>query len=483
MSSVDERPVYPEEPACPNMDAPDGPTCVDDGDDDVRGPEPAHEASCGVNEDDDDLTQQLQPMGNTANLFLAADETAVIGHGDVAELPFATGKHSIIRESDYLDSSAFEPKTPVAPSASPDEGQTRPSRGRRALAWICAIVLVAALAGLGAYFAYRHQVHERQLAPQPIGVSISAPGYDLIDSPIPFHVEGTDVDGNAVDKVCFVGPDGWGIEAPRGQYVITVAASPLLDDAQYYVVPDTRLEVTVPDDASEDAPLYFDVPRFEFLFANPADITDEQIDASYAYAIDSGFDANRADEYRAALVAKRDEAFAREQATAEKLERVDAATSALEAAAGERGLSGVSSQLVALDGDDLPELLLAANAASAYGAMCFVYAYDDFSHQVVELCSAAGGADHAPGIWYSTSSHEVCFRTVGTSSETYTFYSITSNAAIFEYAYSHSSVPNPDNPDARIESYALGDTAISEQGFKDGIARLSKFSYLASPTP
>lgn len=438
---------------------------------------------------DTDLTQELQLAGNTGNLYLSPDETVelsdVVPDVMADDVPFKVGKHSILPEDATAGDAAFTPKTRTTPDAedaqAAGESTVEPPRKHRGLVVLLVLLVTCALVAAAAWFVYQYRLHQEALVTHAVWVQVDAPGYDLVDSKIPFHIEGTSMNGGIVDTVAFVGPDGWGIELPRGTYVVAVASSPLLDDAQFYEVPDVQATVEIPDDTEDGASVEVGYPKFEFMFANPADITDEQIDLAYDYAIESGFDVDKADSYRAALVVKRDEALAVARAAAEKAERITAATEALEAKAKESGGAGVSYQLADLDGDEMPELLLAGNSESALGAMCFVYAYDAFSHQVVELCSAAGGANHEPGIWYSTARHEVVFATTGTNTETFTFYSISSAVATIEYSYVHSWTQASGQTPA-TESFSIGSDPISEQAFLDMINGLSRYTYLASPT-
>lgn len=435
---------------------------------------------------DADLTQELQLAGNTGNLYLSPDETVelseVMSDDLSGDAPFKIGKHSILPVGIAAGDDAFAPKTQSADDAQePDDPLARAPRKRhRGLVVFLVLLITCALVAAAAWFIYHYRQHQEALVPHPVWVRIDAPGYDMVDSKIPFHAVGHDMDGNVVDTVCFVGPDGTGIELPRGSYEIEVASSPLLDDAQFYEVPDMRGAVEIPADTEDGVTIEVNHPTFEFMFANPADITDEQIDVAYDYAIESGFDAGKADSYRAALVRKRDEALAVALAAAEKAQRITAATEALEAKAKESGTTGVGYQLADLDGDEMPELLLVGNSASAIGAVGSVYAYDAFSHQVVELASAAGGANHSPGIWYSTARHEVVFATTGTNTETFSFYSISSGVAVLEYTYTHSWGQQGEDPTA-TESFFIGSDPITEQTFSTMVSGLSRYSYLASP--
>lgn len=433
-------------------------------------------------EQDTDPTQALNLAGKTGNLYLSPDETVVLSEENPVDVPFKIGKHSILPSDVSSDGdAAFVPKTQDTQDVQSEIAEeVRSPRKHRGLIVFLVLLITCALVAVAAWFIYQYRQHQEALAAHSVWVQIDAPGYDLADSKIPFHVEGVDMDNKGVDIVTFVGPDGVGIELSPGSYVITVASSPLLDDAQFYEIPDTQLMVEVPVDLPESEVIETKYPKFEFMFASPADITDDQIALAYDYAIESGFEEGKATTYRDALMQKRDEAAAVAQAAAEKAERITTATQALEAKAKETGSTGIGYQITDLDGDEMPELLVAGNSASAMGAVCSVYAYDAFSHQVVELCSAAGGANHDPGIWYSTSRHEVVFATTGTNTEIFSFYSISGGVAVLEYDYTHSWGQQSEGS-ASAESFFIGSDQITEQTFADMINGLAHFTYLSSP--
>lgn len=433
-------------------------------------------------EQDTDPTQALNLAGKTGNLYLSPDETVVLSEENPVDVPFKIGKHSILPSDVSSDGdAAFVPKTQDTQDVQSEIAEeVRSPRKHRGLIVFLVLLITCALVAVAAWFIYQYRQHQEALAAHSVWVQIDAPGYDLADSKIPFHVEGVDMDNKGVDIVAFVDPDGMGIELSPGSYVITVASSPLLDDAQFYEIPDTQLMVEVPVDLPESEVIETKYPKFEFMFASPADITDDQIALAYDYAIESGFEEGKATTYRDALMQKRDEAAAVAQAAAEKAERITTATQALEAKAKEAGSTGIGYQITDLDGDEMPELLVAGNSASAMGAVCSVYAYDAFSHQVVELCSAAGGANHDPGIWYSTSRHEVVFATTGTNTEIFSFYSISGGVAVLEYDYTHSWGQQSEGS-VSAESFFIGSDQITEQTFTDMINGLARFTYLSSP--
>lgn len=438
--------------------------------------------------EDPDLTQALAGAGVTGSIDLSADETVILDGTMEGSGAFRIGKHSVVTEEDIVDL-AFMPKTLESNVREPDvldEGElgAKPSRGKRAFVVVLLLVLACALAGGIAWLIYQHQREQVLLEPHPVQLVIDAPGYDIADSKIPFRIEGVDATNARVDAVGFVGPDGTGIELACGTYQLTVAASPLLDDAQFYRIPELPVEVVVPENLEEGASVEIDFPVFEFMYADLVDVSDEQLNAAYDYAIESGFEQWRADKYWGELTAKRDAALAQERASEEKQELIKNATSALEGTAKEKGMNGVSSLLVDLDGDDAPELLLVGNSSSSWGAMGFVFGYDGLSHQVLELCSAAGGANHNPSMWYAPAKHEVVFQTTGPNTEMFTFYSVQAESATLEYTYAHTWGLDPDVAENKgsTESYALDSTPISQQSFQDMINGLSKYYRLASPS-
>lgn len=428
-----------------------------------------------------DQTQPLFELGDTQNLFPSADETVLLDANGFDGEPIQKGTRLIaVDEEEAVTDASFMPKTPVNEETDLDSGKPR---SRQVLITAIVLVIVCALVGAAVWYVYQQRLHEELMQLHPVSFTLDAPGYDMADSKIPFQIVGTDGEGGIVDEIGFVGPDGTGIELPSGTYTVRVASSPVLDDAQFYVVPDTQAEVIVPSDLEEGEQVQIESPAFVFMFANIVDVTDEQLALSYDYAVDSGYDPDRALSYQDALVEKRDALLAQEKAEEERQQRIEAATKALEEKAKERGTEGVATKLVDLNGDETPELLLAGNSSSAWGSMCIVYSYDAFSQTVLELCSATGGANHNPGIWYSSSKHEVVFPTAGPNTEMLTFYSIAPQEATLEYAYSHTWGLDPEDPEnkGQIENFSLGSDAITSKSFQNMLDSLKKYSYLASP--
>lgn len=173
---------------------------------------------------DTDLTQALNLAGKTGNLYLSPDETVVLSEENPLDVPFKVGKHSILPSDAVSDGdAAFVPKTQDAQDAQSEIAEEAGSlRRHRGLIVFLVLLVTCALVAAAAWFIYQYRQHQEALAAHPVWVQVDAPGYDLADSRIPFHVEGVDMDNKGVDVVAFAGPDGTGIELSPGSYVITV---------------------------------------------------------------------------------------------------------------------------------------------------------------------------------------------------------------------------------------------------------------------
>ena len=182
------------------------------------------------------------------------------------------------------------------------------SRSRKPVIIAICVVAAVACAGVVVFLLVRQSqekaAYDAAHAPQAVTFSITAPGYDAsTDSPIPLHVEGTDLDGNAVSTDVYVASDGTGCELLRGTYSITEKASPLMASGQLYtVVPDPRV-VTI-----DESGVHADNATFAFSAADPITITDDQISQAYDAAVASGFDQAKAAEYKSAVTDARKKA-------------------------------------------------------------------------------------------------------------------------------------------------------------------------------
>lgn len=208
----------------------------------------------------------------------------------------------------------------AAGSAGVDGDRKRKRRRTVVMASVLGAVLIAIIVAVAAWAvgANRQAATAAQQATHDVTFRIDAPGYDPdADSPIPVRVSGTDADGAKVDAVFYLGPDDSTVQLRQGSYTASVAASPLLDGGGLYAVPDGLIDVQVREDGVSGID-----STWSFTEMEPADITDDQIEASYDAAIDSGMDASRAGELRQAVLDARqaalDEQAAEDQADADR---------------------------------------------------------------------------------------------------------------------------------------------------------------------
>ncbi len=122
-------------------------------------------------------------------------------------------------------------------------------------------------------------------------------------SRIPVRVTGTDDAGGAIDEVMYVDAYGYGLYLPYGEYELSVAGSPITFEGVIYEVPEKTVSITVDDD-------YPDLLVKIELDEVPADeMTDEQIEDAYAFAVDGGcYSEETADWLRDCAYRRRDEA-------------------------------------------------------------------------------------------------------------------------------------------------------------------------------
>lgn len=376
------------------------------------------------------------------------DGSALVPSGETEVLPFTRKYFEQYETDEDIPDDALEPKTDDQSSSARQASSAKyagahsiipdnKKRNRRII--IAAVAAAVVIAGIIAFVVFNtvRANYEKAHVPHQVVLQINAPEYGANDSKFPILVEGADADGTVISEVCFVDVNGRGIELIQGDYSLQIAASPLMEGAKIYRVPDTRVRVKIDSSLESGAEYEVQDGSFAFDFAYLVDVTDDDIDKSYKYAIESGFDEATAQAYRDALRTKRDEEVAARRAEQEKAQRLTDTQTALTSFAQEKGTTGINYKLVDIDGDGFPEMLLAGNSNSSVGAMSFIYAYDAQSHKVVELASAAGGSNHAPSIWYSTSTHQVVLTTAGPSRESYTFYLIKGTSANLVHTYIH----------------------------------------------
>lgn len=215
---------------------------------------------------------------------------------------------------------------------------------------IAAAVLAASAGGYFGWKAYQdHLASEAQQAYDDahalvsVGLSIVAPNYTQNATRIPLHVTGTDLDGNGVDTVAYVGVQD-SLSLQQGTYEVRPVTSPILEDGTIYTCSTDLVPITVgagasswdastnslssgstdadagsvdesnASDTSSDssaATITFEVP-------DAAEVTDQMIaDAKQAAAQDPE-DNGKAETLSAAATKKRDDAVAAAKAAAQK---------------------------------------------------------------------------------------------------------------------------------------------------------------------
>lgn len=188
--------------------------------------------------------------------------------------------------------------------------------------------------------------------------TIQADGYTADDGPIPLHIIGTDLDGNAVDTTAYIAADGTGTELSAGSYTASVAASPLMQDGSLYAVPDASHALRIPESDDETPEEVTPDQPIALTKLDASAETDELIDAAYQAAIASGMDSGKASVYQQAAAQK----AATEKAAADAHEAYSTFLSQFTDSYQWRDDKGVSLSeckfvVIDIDGDGVDELL------------------------------------------------------------------------------------------------------------------------------
>ena len=189
---------------------------------------------------------------------------------------------------------------------------------------LVAIALVAA--GVGGLLWWRHaqqvaaqKAYDDAHAEHAVTFAVSAPDYsDDTCTRIPLHVTGTDLDGNAVDENVYVDGEGTGASLVRGDYQVSVDASPLLGDGTIYAQPSWSATISIGDSiepgdsvqAPTDQPISFTKP-------DETTVTDDEIQRAYNDAKADEKSASKADDLKQRATQVRDGAVAQKKAEEE----------------------------------------------------------------------------------------------------------------------------------------------------------------------
>ena len=433
---------------------------------------------------DKDAADSLQvATTKDSNATHASGDASVAPGAETQVLPFTRKYFEQYETDEGIPEEALDPQTEDETSVDATYlgAHSIPvdPRKRRRRIIIVAVIAALVIVGIAGFMAWRAaDAHRKAIEPHAVVAKVTAPGYDSADSLIPVHVEGASSEGVVYDEVMFIDINGHGIELPYGDYTLSIAASPLLDTPELYSVPETRIRVSITDTLSSGQ-AYELQDSFIFSIASLTDISDDDIEKSYTYALESGLEKAKADAYKGALVQKRDAELAALKAEQEKQQRIADAQNALTAYAESKGRSGTEYKLVDISGNGLPELLLVGNSSSSVGAMAFVCSYDVVSHRVVELASAAGGSNHEPAIWYSTGAHQVVLSTTGTNRESYSVYTIGENRIVESHTYVHETATKTVTPPSTSSSSSSSpsSSAPSQQSSSTTTVQVDSYSY------
>lgn len=197
----------------------------------------------------------------------------------------------------------------------PVDPQLQRHRGRYVAiaAGICSVLLAGGACGyyFGVYepaqrAAEEQAAYDADHAECPVHLVVGGDGWDTSNgaSKLPVSIQGTDLDGNAVDLVAYVDSDGNGVSLKAGEYKAEVAASPFGSDGSVWKVPCTTATFSFSPGNGEPVDLGDDKVFDLGSPIAPSKVTDEQISAARSYA-EKGGCGSASDAGNLALVAMR----------------------------------------------------------------------------------------------------------------------------------------------------------------------------------
>ena len=175
---------------------------------------------------------------------------------------------------------------------------------------VIAVIAAIAVCCGGAYLYFSAQEAKTYGVP----LVVNAKGLDTEKgTKIPVHATGKDSKGNDVDSMFYGGSSSSDIALKPGDYSLAIAASPIAEDGTIYDTKDAVTRVSIAKDGKTD------VEKEITIEPIPAEeVTDEQIEAAYNAAKDSGIDISKLDELKEKAQKRRDDAVAAKKAEEEK---------------------------------------------------------------------------------------------------------------------------------------------------------------------
>lgn len=182
---------------------------------------------------------------------------------------------------------------------------------KRTKLWVViAVIAVIAVCSGGAYLYFNAQAAKTYGVP----LVVNAEGLDTEKgTKIPVHATGKDSKGNDVDSVFYGGASSSDIALKPGDYSLAIEASPIAEDGTIYDTKDAVTKVSIAKDGKTE------VEKEVTIEPIPAEaVTDEQIEAAYNAAKDSGIDAAKLDGLKQKAQKRRDDAVIAKKAEEEK---------------------------------------------------------------------------------------------------------------------------------------------------------------------
>lgn len=207
-------------------------------------------------------------------------------------------------------SEASASHSPEAPAFSDIPASAKKSKNPLIIGIIAAVIVVC-LVIAGIVWFNMDQAAKAKREPHRILISISAAGYSDADTLIPVQAKGADFEGNAVDELFFVNAAGEGVSLPKGNYELSVPASPLTEDGILYDDDPNVYSVEVPEDTENDEDVDASSEASIILEKSTAlDETQEMIDRAIEYADKNPDQASKASELAAKAQQVHDDAVA-----------------------------------------------------------------------------------------------------------------------------------------------------------------------------
>lgn len=162
----------------------------------------------------------------------------------------------------------------------------------------CAVIVIAAIV-FAVVWQFIQDGNRRAAQPHRVTVSIQATGYSDNDTRIPVQVTGSTYGNSNVDELFFVNAAGEGIELPKGEYELSIPASPLTQDGVLYKVPSETVSLVVPKETGDDEDVDARESSTVTMEKNTAaDESDEDINKAYEYAMKDPEQADQANQLK-----------------------------------------------------------------------------------------------------------------------------------------------------------------------------------------